>query len=41
MIKVIFDGSLKIYDKETNRWAVEEGYLVACEDMPGRWMVGT
>jgi alpha-mannosidase len=38
MLKVRFsEGSLRVFDKQTNRWAVEDGYLVACEDMPGRW----
>ncbi len=37
MIKIVFDGSLRIYDKETGRWAVEEGYLMACEDIAIPW----
>jgi alpha-mannosidase len=37
MIKVVFNDSLKIYDKEVKRWAIEEGNLVVCEDMPSRW----
>ncbi|MGC8542292.1 MAG: glycoside hydrolase family 38 C-terminal domain-containing protein [Vulcanisaeta sp.] len=37
IIKVVFDSSLKVFDKEGNRWAVVDGYLMACEDMPSRW----
>ncbi|WP_148678514.1 alpha-mannosidase [Vulcanisaeta distributa] len=37
VVRVVFDGSLRIYDKEVGRWAVEDGYLMACEDMPSRW----
>lgn len=37
LVRVVFDGSLRIYDKEANRWAVEDGYLMACEDMPSKW----
>ncbi len=37
VVRVVFDGSLRIYDKEAGRWAVEDGYLMACEDMPSKW----
>ncbi len=37
VVRVMFDGSLRIYDKEVGRWAVEDGYLMVCEDIAIPW----
>jgi alpha-mannosidase len=34
---IIEDGRFRVFDKEVGRWAVDDGYLMACEDMPSRW----